>query len=64
MRRPRFGLFPGERLARLPARSGDPPTPPPFDYAQDFVLDTSKIRRRLGHTDLVDERDAMSGLVT
>ncbi|SFK37318.1 NAD-dependent epimerase/dehydratase family protein [Methylorubrum salsuginis] len=54
----------GERLARLPARSGDPPTPPPFDYAQDLVLDTSKIRRRVGHRDLVDERAAMSGLVT
>lgn len=53
----------GERLARLPARRGDLPTPPPFDYAQDFVIDTSKIRRQLGHTDLLDEHSAMSGLV-
>ncbi len=54
----------GERLARLPARRGDPPTPPPFDYAQPLVLDTGKIRRQLGDTDVLDERSAMSDLVT
>ncbi|KQT61499.1 hypothetical protein ASG52_01015 [Methylobacterium sp. Leaf456] len=54
----------GERLARLPARSGDPPVPPPFDFAQPLVIDTSKIRRHLGYADLLDERSAMSDLAT
>lgn len=51
----------GERLARLPARSGEPPDLPPFDYRQPLVIETTKIRRRLGYADVVDERLAMSG---
>lgn len=54
----------GERLARLPVRRGAPPTPPPFDYAQAFVLDTARIRRHLGYADLLDERSAMIDLAT
>lgn len=49
----------GERLALLPARPGAPPDPPPFDFTQDLVMATSKIRRELGYADIVDERSAM-----
>jgi nucleoside-diphosphate-sugar epimerase len=52
----------GERLKVLPARAGAPPEPPPFDYAQDFVLDTGRIRAALGYADVVDERTAMAEL--
>ena len=52
----------GERLALLPARRGDPPVPPPFDYSQDFVTDTGKIRAQLDLADVVDERRAMMEL--
>lgn len=49
----------GERLARLPARSGEAPVPPPFDYDQPFVIDTSKIRQDLGYADPLDEAAAI-----
>jgi nucleoside-diphosphate-sugar epimerase len=52
----------GERLARLPARSGEPPGLPPFDYRQPLVMETTKIRKRLGYTDVVEERLAMNDL--
>lgn len=52
----------GERLARLPARSREPPNPPPFDYSQPLVIDTAKIRRCLGYADVVDEKLAMLNL--
>lgn len=48
----------GERLARLPIRA-DPPEPPPFDFRQSLVLDTSAIRTRLGFAEVVDETQAM-----
>jgi len=50
----------GERLARLPVRSGEPPELPPFDYRQPLVVETTRIRRCLGYTDIVDERRAMN----
>lgn len=49
----------GERLALLPKRPGEPPARPPFDFGQDLVTDTSRIRRELGYLDAVDERSAM-----
>lgn len=49
----------GERLAFLPRRAGDPSEPPPFDFGQDMVMDTSKIRRELGYAEVIDERSAM-----
>jgi len=48
----------GERLARLPARDAAKP-PPPFDYRQHMVVDTSRIRAELGFTEQVDEEAAM-----
>jgi len=52
----------GERLARLPARTGEPPELPPFDYRQSLDTETAKIRRCLGYTEVVDERSAMNDL--
>ncbi len=52
----------GERLARLPARPGGPPAPPPFDFRQPLVTDSGRIRRELGHADVVDEAAAMAEL--
>lgn len=52
----------GERLARPPARGGDPPGLPPFDFRQDLAVDTGRIRRELGHADIVSEEAAMMGL--
>jgi nucleoside-diphosphate-sugar epimerase len=52
----------GERLAGLPGRAGVPPDPPPFDYRQPLVADTSKIRGLLGYADVVDETTAMTEL--
>lgn len=54
----------GERLASLPARGGEPPVPPPFDYSHHLVIDTGKIRAELGHADVVDERAAMTEFAT
>lgn len=52
----------GERLALLPAANGEPSDPPPFDYRQPLVLDTTKIREDLGYADALDERAAMKEL--
>lgn len=49
-----------ERLARLlprPARKA-----PPFDYRQDMVCDTRRIRRELGFREVLDEAEAMAEL--
>jgi nucleoside-diphosphate-sugar epimerase len=52
----------GDRLARLPPRKDTRPTPGDYDYAQDLHFDTGKIRRRLGHTDVLDETSGMAAL--
>ncbi len=52
----------GERLARLPPRGGEAPPPPPFDYRQPLVTDTSRIRRMLAIADVIDEAEAMAAL--
>jgi nucleoside-diphosphate-sugar epimerase len=49
----------GERLDRLPVQGSALPDPPPFDFRQALVMDTTKIRKELGFTDVVDERLAM-----
>jgi len=54
----------GERLARLPPAKDAPPRLPPFRFAQDMVVDTSRIRTELGFVDVVDEADAMRALVS
>jgi nucleoside-diphosphate-sugar epimerase len=54
----------GERLAQLPTRSANPPDLPPFDYHQPLVIGTTKIRRCLGYTEVVDERLAMLDLAS
>lgn len=54
----------GERLASLPARGGESPVPPPFDYSHHLVLDTGKIRAELGYSDVVDEKSAMAELAS
>ncbi|MYZ47039.1 NAD-dependent epimerase/dehydratase family protein [Propylenella binzhouense] len=53
-----------ERLSWLPARDSELPDPPPFDFRQSLVIDTSKIRSRLGYTDVIDEKAAMLALAT
>lgn len=53
----------GERLAGLPKQRDEFPEPPPFDYRQPFVIDTSKIRRELGYADVREETSAMAELV-
>jgi nucleoside-diphosphate-sugar epimerase len=50
----------GERLARLPARTGARPAPGDYDFSQDLHFDTSKIRRQLGYSDVIDEASAMA----
>lgn len=52
----------GERLARLSSRAASPPAPPPFDFGQDLVLDTGRIREALGYDEIVDEAAAMAAL--
>lgn len=53
----------GERLARLPPRSGATAEPPAFDYRQSLVLDTAAIRAALNEMDVVDEKTAMLELL-
>jgi nucleoside-diphosphate-sugar epimerase len=53
----------GERLRLLPAHSGKPPEPPPFDYRQPLVTDTTKIRKELGYADVIEERAGMAEIV-
>jgi nucleoside-diphosphate-sugar epimerase len=54
----------GERLAALAGRDREPVEPPPFDFNQPLVLETSKLRRDLGYTEIVDERSAMIELAS
>jgi len=53
----------GERLRRLPVQNAPTPDPPPFDYRQSLVMDTTRIRRDLGYVDMVEENAAMDELV-
>lgn len=53
----------GERLAKLPSKGCKPEEPPSFDFRQPLVLDTSKITRELGYTDIVDERSGMADVL-
>lgn len=48
----------GERLADLPPRR-NASAPPQFDFRQDLVLDTGRIRRELGYAEPFAERSAM-----
>jgi nucleoside-diphosphate-sugar epimerase len=50
----------GERLARLPARTGARPAPGDYDFSQDLHFDTSKIRRQLGYAEVINEASAMA----
>lgn len=52
----------GGRLSRLPARAEKFPEPPPFDYTQSIVYDTSRIRAELGFGEVVDNMQAMAAL--
>jgi len=52
----------GDRLNHLPKRSDQAPEPPPFDYRQPLVINTTKIRSQLGYVDVLDERSAMLDL--
>lgn len=52
----------GERLARLPRAGGRTAALPPFDFGQDLVLDSGRLRRQLGYADAVDEAAAMAAL--
>lgn len=54
----------GERLAALPQSEQGPPKPPDFDYRQDMVLNTSRIRDELGFCDILDETLAMRQLIS
>jgi nucleoside-diphosphate-sugar epimerase len=49
-----------ERLSYLPANADAPIFDQPDNFAQDIVYDTSAIRRDLGYSEDVSERDAMS----
>jgi len=51
-----------ERLSNLPTSPEEPPALPPFDFTQDFVLDTRRLRNDLGFRDVVDEAEAMRSL--
>lgn len=51
-----------ERLSRLPALGGLAAEPPDFDYRQDMVLDTNRLRGELGFREVVDEAEAMTAL--
>lgn len=52
----------GERLARLPDAGGGTAALPPFDFSQDLVLDSGRLRRQLGYADAVNEAGAMAAL--
>lgn len=52
-----------ERLSNLPPSPKERPTLPPFDFDQNFVLDTSRLRDELGFVDLVDEEGAKNAML-
>ena len=54
----------GERLSWLPRKERNQTTPPPFDYRQQFAVNTSRIREKLGYADVVDERISMIQLAS
>lgn len=51
-----------ERLAGLPADTKVPPSDQQFDFSQDMVCDTGRIRSELGYREEVDEARAMRDL--
>ena len=52
-----------ERLPYLPADAKERGPLPPFDFRQDLVLDTTRLREELGFLDLVDEVEAKTQLL-
>ena len=52
----------GERLARLPPAKAPAPSLPPFNFAQDMVCETRRIRDTLGFAEIVDDTEAMRAL--
>ena len=54
----------GERLAWLPKREVSKGTAPPFEYRQQYVVETSKVRNELGYADVVDEKLSMIQLAS
>jgi len=52
-----------ERLSSLPPRDRPPPALPQFNFEQDLVLDTTRLRSTLGFVDLVDETAAQRALI-
>ena len=54
----------GERLQQLPAQPNIELIGKPANFAQDLVLDTSRIRRELGYAEVIDESTAMAELGT
>jgi len=48
-----------QRLAKLPPSKVPPNTNPKFNFEQDIVYDTSRIRRELGYVETVPEEEAM-----
>jgi nucleoside-diphosphate-sugar epimerase len=53
----------GDRLAGLPAKTDVPLCTERLNFEQDVNYDTSKIRRELGYTDVVNETTAMRAVV-
>jgi len=53
-----------ERLAGLPPSPMASAAPPGYNFAQDIVYDTSRIRRELGYAEPVPEHEAMLRTVT
>lgn len=54
----------GERLTWLPRIEVGQGMPPPFEYQQQYAVDTSKIRKELGYADVVDEKLSMIQLAS
>ncbi|WP_193227646.1 NAD-dependent epimerase/dehydratase family protein [Aureimonas psammosilenae] len=52
----------GERLAKLPPRPASKAEPPPFNFSQSLVLETSRIREKLGYAEEIEEEAAMLAL--
>jgi nucleoside-diphosphate-sugar epimerase len=54
--------WPGEIVA-LPERVLPAPLRPNFDYRQHFVIDSTRIRRELGYTEVINETDALRAAI-